>query len=397
VLPLFLVGAGSTGLQRELGFGPAKLGLIVSAFFAASAVAAVPLGHAIARIGDALGLMLAVGTIALSLTGIALLAGAWWHLALALACCGAANALVQVSSNTALARGVSRRRQGLAFGAKQAAIPLASVTAGLALPLVLLVAGWRAAFAGAAVVALAALAVLAVPPRRAAGLAAPAPFAADAQSFAPLGGVRATAHPAAAASPGRLLALLALTGLLAGLVASSIPAFAVDAAVAHGFGEHAAAALLALGSSIAVATRLGAGWVVDRRGSAGTAELAAYLLAGALAFCLLAAAGGAGRVLFAAGLLAAFATGWGWPGLLHYAAVRLRRDAPGVASGYVLSAVFLGNIAGPIAVGLVVEHRSYAVAWTLCAVVLALAALVATATAAAGRDRAAAAAAATRG
>ena len=91
----------------------------------------------------------------LSLLGLlvmAVVASAWWHVALAVALSGVANALAQVSTNVALASGVPTRRQGVAFGAKQAAIPTASLVAGLALPIVGLVAGWRVAFAAAAVV-----------------------------------------------------------------------------------------------------------------------------------------------------------------------------------------------------------------------------------------------------
>src|SRR5919106_2984679 len=59
---------------------------------------------------------------------------------------GLGNALAQPAANQALAYGIPRGRQGLAFGVKQAAIPLASLLAGLDIRTVALSAGWRVAF-----------------------------------------------------------------------------------------------------------------------------------------------------------------------------------------------------------------------------------------------------------
>src|SRR5205823_1137887 len=60
-------------------------------------------------------------------------------------------------SNLTLARSVPAHRLGLSFGVKQAAIPLATLLAGAAVPAVALTVGWRWAYviaAGLAVLAL---------------------------------------------------------------------------------------------------------------------------------------------------------------------------------------------------------------------------------------------------
>jgi MFS family permease len=72
----------------------------------------------------------------------------------------AANALGQLSSNSALARHVPAHRQGLSFGVKQAAIPVSTLLAGAAVPTIALTAGWRWAFGAAAGAARAALAAI---------------------------------------------------------------------------------------------------------------------------------------------------------------------------------------------------------------------------------------------
>jgi MFS family permease len=350
-LPLFLVSAQAVQLQRELEFGKADLGLAVSICFATSAVAAAPLGHVVGRLGARAGLKLCAGMSLASLVWLTL-ANRWWHVVAALALCGMANATAQVATNVVLADGVRTERHGVAFGAKQAAIPIASLTAGIALPLVGLLAGWRVAFAGAGAVVLIALVLR---PRLTAG---------------PRPQLTARGH----ARPGPLLLSMALVGLLAGAVANAVPAFAVDSAVSHGFGEGPAGLLLAVGSAFAVLVRVGAGWVADRRGSAGFSELLALTGTGTLALVALALVGDS-DALYALATLAVFAAAWGWPGLLHFATIRSHRAAPATATGFVLAWIYVGNVIGPATVGFIAEHRSYADAWIYGATVLALATL----------------------
>jgi predicted MFS family arabinose efflux permease len=84
---------------------------------------------------------------------------------------------------------------------------------------------------------------------------------------------------------------------------------------------------------------------------------------------------GGSHLAYALASLVVFAAAWGWPGLLHYATVRSHRAAPGAASGFVLSWIYVGNVVGPVTVGFIAEHGSYEAAWTYGAVVLGLAAL----------------------
>jgi MFS family permease len=368
VLPLFLVSSQAVQLQRELDFGKDGLGLAVSVCFAVSAVAATPLGAVVGRLGARAGLKLSSAFALAALVLMAFVADRWWHVALALSLCGIANATAQVATNVVLAGNVRAGRQGLAFGAKQAAIPIASLTAGLALPVVGLLAGWRVSFAVAAVIVLAALAYR---PHVTDDRAAPSRRA-DRGRPRDTSAAPAPARRAGRRRPSRLLLTIALVGLLAGAVANALPTFAVDSAVASGFGEGAAGLLLALGSAAAVLVRVGAGWVADRRGSSGISELLALTGAGAVALVVLALSGDS-HALYAFATLAVFASGWGWPGLIHYATVHTHRAAPAAASGFVLSAVYIGNVVGPAIVGFIAEHRSYADAWGYGAGVLVLA------------------------
>ena len=68
----------------------------------------------------------------MSLVSLLILASSshWWQLLVAMVLCGAANASAQIASNLAVAGSVAAEHQGLAFGAKQAAVPAATLVAG---------------------------------------------------------------------------------------------------------------------------------------------------------------------------------------------------------------------------------------------------------------------------
>lgn len=349
VLPLFLISAQAVQLQREFGFDTAQLGLAVSICFTASAVAANLLSRLVPRIGPSAGLRLSALLSLTALVWMIAVASRWWHLALALVLCGVANATSQVASNVALAGGVDQRRQGLAFGAKQAAVPLASLAAGLMLPLVGLVAGWRVAFAGTAVIV--AAAIVYDP-----GLTARHPRE---ERTSPL-------------RPTALLVMLALAGLLGGTVGNSLPAFTVDSAAERGIGEGAAGLILALGSAASVLVRLSVGWLADRRRSSGLTELAALMAFGVVSFACLAVSE-ASDVLYAVAIVAGFAGAWGWQGLIYSAAVHTHPGMTAAATGFILSTIYLGHVFGPMTIGLIAEHTSFTRAWVVACGALVLA------------------------
>src|SRR5918997_122382 len=51
VFPVFLAGGLAVQMEQELGFTPAGLGVAVSAYFAVSALASVPVGRLVERYG----------------------------------------------------------------------------------------------------------------------------------------------------------------------------------------------------------------------------------------------------------------------------------------------------------------------------------------------------------
>jgi MFS family permease len=288
-----------------------------------------------------------------AMLGIATVAGRWSALVALLVLGGLANAFAQPAANMALAQGIRAGRQGLAFGVKQSAIPVATLLAGVAVPVFAVALGWRWAFVAAAVLAV--LVVATVP-----SLAAPARREPGA------GRLERRAVPA--------LAVLAVAGALGAAAANAMGVFMVDAAVDSGWGEGAAGTLLSAGSLAGLTVRLVVGWAIDRRQGWGLAVVAGLMACGSAGFLLLGNAAGT-PVLYTLGAVVAFGAGWGWPGLFHFSVVHAHRRAPATATGFVQTGVFTGGIFGPMAFGYLADGRSYAVAWAVGGVALLVAAL----------------------
>lgn len=116
-------------------------------FFAASAVSALTAGMIVRRFGTSPVVRLSALVGGVSMFVIALLAQRTPVLVGALVLAAWGNGIGQPASNDLIARAVVTHRHGLAYGTKQAAIPLATVVAGVAVPVIAIPWGWRLAFA----------------------------------------------------------------------------------------------------------------------------------------------------------------------------------------------------------------------------------------------------------
>jgi MFS family permease len=352
VLPVFLVGGLAVQIGNELGFSPAGLGLVVALYFGVSALSSLPSGWLVERYGprptSRAAILLASG--AMAATG--LLAQSYLALVLTLAFSASANALGQLSSNATLARHVPPHRLGLTFGIKQAAIPLATLLAGAAVPAIALTVGWRWAFLLGAALGVSALAL--------------APRGSLPRPETPAGG--ATAERANSA-----LVVVAAGAALAAGAATALGVFLVDSAVNRGIDAAVAGTILTLGSVVALTARLLWGWLADRRGGGHLIVVAGLLASGSGGVALLAAPG---VPLLVIGTVIGFGLGWSWPGMLQFAVVRLHPSTPAAATSITQSGVYVGGCLGPLGFGLVAD-RSYAAAWlAAAAAMLAAAALI---------------------
>lgn len=151
VLPVFLVGGLASSLRPEFAIGPSQLGLTVSLGFATAALASVPIGRVVERLGPGTSMRagLAISATCLVAAGFA---ESWTLFAIPIALSGLANVFTQLGGNLALAQQIPSNWHGRAFGIKQAAIPLAMLLAGLAVPAIGSTVGWRWAYYAAAAI-----------------------------------------------------------------------------------------------------------------------------------------------------------------------------------------------------------------------------------------------------
>ncbi|MGW4940510.1 MFS transporter [Actinoplanes sp. NPDC004185] len=347
-VPVFLVGGLAVQISDELGFSPAGLGLAVSAYFGASALASVPAGALVERYGSTTIARAGIALAAASLLTIAVAARSLWSLIAILALGAGANAMGQLASNTTLSRHVPVRRQGLSFGVKQAAIPVSSLLAGAAVPVVALTLGWRWAFVFAAAGAVAALWL--VPVERDDGRAAKT-----------AGGERATAA----------LIVIGIGAALAAGSANALGTFLVDSAVADGIAPAPAGLALTLGSAVGIAARIVGGRLADRMPDRQISVIAAMLTVGAGGLAMLAVLNTATLIV---GVVLGFGLGWAWPGLMNFAVVRLHPQAPAAATSITQTGVYAGGCIGPLGLGALAAAAGYPTMWTVAGIAMVWAA-----------------------
>ncbi|MFP4234211.1 MAG: MFS transporter [Nitriliruptoraceae bacterium] len=418
LLGSFLVGAFAVEITADLGTGPALTGLAVSAFYLTAAVSSVVSGRVVDRVGARTGYRLGLGAVVISGTTAGLLVRSGWQLVLALAIGGAAIAFIDPSIARTITGAVPPRRQGIAFGVKESSVAAASMTAGVALPLLAGWATWQVPFLVIAAVAVG-LAVV-IPAgidahhRRGANPTAPSRDGrfrrgtsgrggspASSEQLPPTGGSDPSSGDqdpptATVAAPpsGRSLALLALAAGLAGGAGAVVAAYLVTAGTRAGLAPGTAALLLSLGSVVSIGVRLWSGWRADRLLGGPLPLLAGLLLAGAVGVASLAAAAwlsgtgiggpqassevaGATAVvvsLLTIGAVLALGPGWGWSALVFLVAVRLVPGQPARASGAMLAGLGGGGAVFPLVAGLMIERFGFVVTWSAVAASMGVAA-----------------------
>lgn len=346
VVPAFLTGALSSRIGDDLGFGSGAAGAAVAALFVGAGVFAVPMGRVTERIGPTSAIRTGTVISAACALAVAGVVSAWWQLAAVLFVAGSAVGLVDTGAARAFGDAVPSTRHGIAFGAKEASVPAASLVAGLSIPVLADQLGWRAAFVAGALLA---PVVLALVPR----LAADPPGAAD------------TGDDPERRGPLLLFAAGVALGCGAATAASTLLVPAIED---RGWQEADAGLLLALASAASIAVRLAAGGRGDQRPRSTWAMIGVLLAAGAAGAVLLASTStGAAAVV---GAVAVIGAGWGWTGIAYQTAVRVGRDRPAAAAGLVLTGLSVGGAAGPAAFGAIASAASYSAAWATSAAAL---------------------------
>lgn len=344
MLPVYLVGALSLQMRQDIAITPAQFGFVASVFFFVSAVASIPLGRLAQRWGPILSLRVA-GVLAFGgYLGVGLFVQSWRGLFVCLGVVGCANALAQPAGNLAIARGVSKAR-GLAFGVKQAAVPIATLIAGVAVPIAALLAPWRSVF-----IAVGLGAIL-------------TGFFASTVTELPADVIRRRISASGQRDTVIMfpLIMLSIGGALAAAAVNALGIFFVPAAVATGWEEISAGRLLAVASSLSIAMRVIVGALADRFRSDGLTGVVICIGVGAVTFFMLGFS--QFSLFYAAVFVVAFGIGWGWPGLFQFAVAIKNESQTAVAAGIVQAGVWVGGVLGPLTFGLIADRFGFTVSF----------------------------------
>jgi len=341
-LPVFLVGGLAVQIRQELGFSETALGLAATVGFLSVTVTGPFGGRLVDRIGARSSVVLGAIFASVALFGIGFWARSWGQLAASMMVAGLAFAFIDPGLALLVSRAVPPERQGLAFGIKESSIPIATLAAGLAVPIIALSIGWRWAF------------LLGIIPLGVLGLLLPRiPNHLPERRLDESGGSYVV-------TARRALILMATGAAFGSIAASGMGVFLTESAVAMGLSPASAGWLLAAGSGAAIASRMGTGLYADRRREQQLGTAAFMLAIGGL--CMLLVATGAAGMLVV-GTIGAFAGGWGWTGLLFLTLIRANPEAPGALAGIGLAGLAVGNGLGPFLFGLVAQNVSFEIAW----------------------------------
>jgi predicted MFS family arabinose efflux permease len=234
MLILYAIGTLGPFLVRDLGIKPGLLGYATMSTFGLAAVLSPFAGIFVDRIGSRRSLGLLFLAVAVAYAAIIALPG-FLGVVAAVAVCGIAQALSNPVTNVLIARQVPPEKKAFVVGLKQSGVQMGALFAGLVMPGIALMLGWRAVFA-----LLVPLALI---------LAAAAPLVASPH-------VAATRNPMRLARPNRLLLLLMSVQLCAGMALSAFVTFLPIVATTLGVSRPEAGAMIATFGAFGVLSRV---------------------------------------------------------------------------------------------------------------------------------------------
>lgn len=351
VFPVFITGAVAVQLRQSLHFSIALVGVAVAIFFGTAAATSLFAGSLAENQGGAKVMRIATFASAIAMGLIAFLAHSFFELAILLAFAGVANGTNQPANNLFVINAVKTNRRGFALGVKQAAIPVATLLAGVAVPSVALTIGSRYVYLFAAIIALIVSMVIPGDPD---SLKVKVQRRRDGEK------VEIALAP---------VVTLAIAMALGAGTSNALGAYMVENAVHQHYAPGTAGLIGALGSLVSLVVRLSVGYRADKRDGKHLIVVASMIGMGAIGYLFFATSI---KWLVVPAAIIGYGFGWGWNGLFNFAVVVNHKGAEGRATGITQSGAFIGSVAGPIVFGYFVVHFGFRPSWILLMAVAAL-------------------------
>jgi hypothetical protein len=354
ILALGVVAAEALAIVRSVDRGQDFPGLLTTAFFLVGSATAATLGRRLDRVGARRTAVASAATTALVALPLMWLSTSSVPMVVGSGVAGAAFSLTLPATNALLGASLPSDRLVLGVCVKQAAIPTALLLVTAAAPL-LGGGGPSRAFLGADVLALLVLVAFVIVTR---------------------GTSDVSARPRGETVPGPLpegIVRHAAATMLASLLAGALIGYGAISLHGAGLAEHEAARALALGSLAGIGVRVLSGWLSQRLGLTSWWPVSAMTWSGAVgALCLTSDR----AAVSVAGLLIAFALGWGWSGLAFALVLVVSGDRSGAAGAALQSGGMLGSALGPLMMSGAVHASGLTAGWVVVAVAMLAAGLL---------------------
>lgn len=356
--PAYVFGALGPFLITEYALSRSQLGLLTTVFFGVGGALSVVAGPLVDRVGGRAVMLGSFVVMGAALVGM-VVAPSYPVLVAAAVVAGLSLATGNPTTNKLISVHIPLGRRGVVMGVKQSGVQGGAFLAGAVLPTLAATWGWRAALLGSMMLPLSGLvaALRVIPPDE------------QRRSIA-----ARRAAPAVPPAVWWLTVYAFLMGSGVAAVGAYLPLFAVERL---SFSPQAAGAVAAAMALVGVVSRIAWGWGSERWGRYSGPLLAMGAGAAAGTVLLLLAGGGAGYLVWPAGILLGMtAVTWNSVGMLAVVG-EAGPAAAGTASGYVLGGFYGGFVASPMVFGAIVDRTtSYATAWALTGAVFAAAAVV---------------------
>lgn len=344
MLPVMLVGALAPDLIAQLNLTTSNIAVIVASFFAFGAITAMTLGSRLDHFGVQRVCLVTGSMSVVLLILIGLFARNTVGFVIATALSGATLAMTMPASNAVMVHAAPVARRALAISIKQSGVALALLVSGLLFPIVRGHLPWQSAFFSVTIIGVIGVLLLArqhivAPPRS--------------QS-----GTRLKVR--------RSVIWIGVAVGLASIIPGALTGFASLTLVTTGVSAAAVAVLFAGANVLGIGVRILSGWAADRSMINVGYSVAALMILGAVGALMLATPV---ELLASAGIIAAFAFGWGWTGLTYFLIVMNREGDAGSVSAVAQSGGMSGTAAGPILMGISISLVGIYGAWIVVSVI----------------------------
>jgi MFS family permease len=343
--PVGILGPLIFAIRDDMSMPTSVLGVTFAVFFIASSITSSLGAVILSRISPAGVVRAGLASSALLCFVLAFATSSMYFIVVATVA-GLINGVTTPGANLVLVQTIPLKRQGLGFGLKVAAVPVASSLASLGAVIVATSGiSWRLIYMSFGLLGLMLLSTALVRCVR-------------------RGTVSTTRRQMLhRGRPPRALVMLAAGGLFAALGTALYPAFLVDSLLDRGLPPGGAAAMVGVIGWLGIAARIVIGGLAD------SLPRPIAHIQGVVVLILIAAAGmlglafGSSELVLGVAVFACLCLGWAWPGLLHHAVMGIFPGRAAMATSYVQTGNYIGTVAGVLAFGFVAEFVSFTVAW----------------------------------